>query len=77
MPTREKMREEADKVLEKVEKIYDVERIEQILDGWWSTGGIEFKDKLFYFTAFNGGAEGALDRFKELSESFVLESPKW
>jgi hypothetical protein len=71
------MKEEADKVLEKIEEIYDVERIEQLLDKWWSTGGIEFKGKLLYFTAFNGGAERALDCLKELSESFVLESPNW
>jgi len=77
MPANQRMREEADKVLEKIEEIYSGERIEQILDDWWSTGGIEFKDKVFYFTDFYGGAEKALDRLKDLSESLVLESPKW
>ena len=36
MPPSQRMRQKGDKVLENIEEIYDVERIEEILDGWWS-----------------------------------------
>jgi hypothetical protein len=49
MPKSQRMGQKSDKVLEKIEEIYDVERIEEILDDWWSTGGIEFRHKVVLF----------------------------